>query len=167
MLAPLPIEIAFSHFFQSFSSPILDIFFLAVTYLGDSRFWFAIVAFIYWQGREKRAFFLATAILVAGAAAGVMKEIFIRPRPSPDEFRVIAGAGSFAFPSGHAAISAGILGYSWEKLAKRAKIAGIIVVFLVMASRVYLGVHFLGDVIVGAIVGILAGRLVHEFDTRF
>lgn len=169
MLSPTIPEIAFSHFVQSFSSQPLDIFFSIVTLLGHPALWFAIAAFLYWKGEEKKSFFMASNLLFASAVVGIIKNASGRLRPSPQEFRVIGSEadGNLSFPSMHAATISSMLGYYWEAIKRRERIILAVLVGLVMLSRIYLGQHFLGDVIVGALFGLLIGGLVRTLEGKY
>src|SRR5262249_19621450 len=71
---------------------------------------------------------------------------------------------SFSFPSGHAAIAIALYGFlsyvltrnviSW-KLRTNVVFAALIVAFTVGLSRMYLGLHFLSDVLGGYVIGLL------------
>jgi len=169
MFEPLAPEIAFSHFIQSFSTVSLDQAFHAITLLGHPGIWIFLVAFLYWKGDEKKSFFLATVLLFTAATVGILKNLVMRLRPSAEEFRVLVYESDsiFGFPSGHATTIGGIFGYYFEKFKKKARLLGLVIVILVMVSRIYLGVHFLGDVVVGVLFGFLIGRLIHYFEKRF
>ena len=164
---PLPFETAFSHFVQSFSNPSLDYFFQIITHLGNPVLWVALAAFIYWSGHEKKSFFLGFSLLLTSAVVGLAKPLIDRPRPLPADFRVIAPSDPYSFPSGHSAVAASAFGYYYEKFRKQAKLVGIVIVLLVMLSRIYLGVHFLLDVVVGAFIGFIIGRAVHFFEQNY
>jgi len=88
------------------------------------------------------------------------KDFFHRPRP----FLTIKGLvpvitpHSFSFPSGHATLAAAltvVLAYHFPKT----RYFVIAVALLVGISRVYLGVHYLSDVLAGYILGIIVGFL--------
>ncbi len=164
---PLPFETAFSHFVQSFANPSLDYFFQTITNLGNPLVWVFLIAFIYWAGNEKRSFFLAFSVLLSGAIAGVGKPLIGRMRPNPADFIVLGAEDGYSFPSGHAVVVASVFGYYYEKFKKNAKFAGAAIVGLVMLSRIYLGVHFLLDVIFGALIGFVVGRAVHFFEGNY
>lgn len=93
----------------------------------------------------------------------LLKNLLQRARPE----NAIAAAveHTFSFPSGHAAASVafyGFLAYIIVRLAQswKAKISalflGFAVIFLVDLSRLYLGVHYLSDVLAGNLVGVSA-----------
>ncbi len=158
---------AFSHFVQSFSSPSLDYFFHTITWLGNPALWALLVAFIYWSGEEKKSFFLAFSLLLAGAITAVLKPLIARPRPSGAGYNVLVREGGYSFPSGHATVISNVFGYYYEKFKKHSQMVGALVVLLVMLSRIYLGVHYLLDVVFGGVIGFAIGRAVHFFEQNY
>jgi undecaprenyl-diphosphatase len=91
----------------------------------------------------------------------IIKSIIKRPRPSG--YRLLK-IGGYSFPSGHAMASMAFYGlliylsYKFiknEKLKKLSIILNIIIIILVGISRIYLGVHFLSDILVGYSVSII------------
>jgi len=169
MFEPLEAEIVFSHFVQNFSNASLDSFFLVITQLGNPALWIVLSAFLYWKGDEKKSFFITSVILFSSALVGILKPAIGRLRPSSEEFRVLVqeSFSFYALPSGHATTIAGIFGFYWEKFKKNARVIGLLVVFLVLLSRIYLGAHYLGDVLIGGLFGFLIGRLVHYLEQRY
>lgn len=101
------------------------------------------------------------AALGAVAAAGVVitigKELFDRARPPLAGIDAVGAIPSSAsFPSGHSATAfaaAVAVGLFYPKL-RRPLLALAAVVAL---SRVYLGVHYASDVLVGSLLGVLLG----------
>ena len=102
----------------------------------------------------------------------LMKNIFQRLRPCRLEelkpfihqFGQKCG-GKYGFVSSHAANSFAIITFSTFTLTVRTKFFGFfwILPCLVAYSRIYTGVHYPGDVVMGSIVGILYGLLMAVF----
>jgi undecaprenyl-diphosphatase len=71
-----------------------------------------------------------------------------------------------SFPSGHAAFYFAIatVVYSYNK---KAGILFFIASFLISFARVFSGIHWPSDIISGAIVGIISGRLIILFSQKF
>ncbi|HKP98959.1 MAG TPA: alkaline phosphatase family protein [Actinomycetes bacterium] len=103
--------------------------------------------------------------LLAGAAAGAwvvqvtVKQLVERPRPPVG--LALSQVSGFAFPSGHATDAAAVYGMlailiagSTRRAVRVATWAGAAaMVVLVGLSRVYLGVHWLSDVVAGVALG--------------
>ena len=101
----------------------------------------------------------ATSLAVACAVTFVLKEAFDRSRPDaadPSLVPAVATPSNPSFPSGHAMTvfaTAVVVG----ALHPRLRWPALGLAALVSLSRVYLGVHFALDVLVGATVGIAIG----------
>ena len=101
---------------------------------------------------------MAIATVLAAGAVALGKVAFGRPRPIREESRRWSSLGrhdAHAFPSGHAARTAAIASVAWgaSPAAGAALTAWSLAVSL---CRVGLGAHYIGDVIVGTVVGVLA-----------
>ena len=66
----------------------------------------------------------------------------------------------FSFPSGHAVL-AFLTAFTMAKCFKRRSVSCILYVIAscVAISRIYLGVHYLSDVLVGAVIGVSIGAV--------
>ena len=126
------------------------------TYLGDGRTMLGVSLLLMAYGDDKNretgrlltSTFISTGVIVWGT-----KEIIGRKRPL-DEV-----VGNPAFPSGHTAYAfagATLLGNRYPKF----RIPLYIGAGLVGLTRIYLGRHYLSDVIAGAAVGTITGALV-------
>ena len=73
-----------------------------------------------------------------------------------DEFRKIKGA-KYGLPSGHTSLSLCFWGYLYQSYKENSAIKNIALFMIIGVpfSRLYLGVHFIGDIIGGYILGLL------------
>jgi undecaprenyl-diphosphatase len=94
-----------------------------------------------------------------------MKPYFARLRPSQEPYlqafiHIVNGykGGKFGFASSHAANTFGVATFFFLLSGKKRK--WMVLLFpwaaLVTYSRIYLGVHYPGDIVVGALIGMLA-----------
>lgn len=117
-----------------------------------------------------------TIILTDQLSVHAFKEVFQRYRPSHNlllksqlhlhEYSdgSLYGGGKFGFVSSHAANYFGILTIMFVLLPQRwVKILLFVLALLVIYSRVYLGVHYVSDVLCGALLGFgLAQFVLHS-----
>ncbi|HVM73286.1 MAG TPA: phosphatase PAP2 family protein [Candidatus Paceibacterota bacterium] len=160
--------IAFDHtteiFFDLHRVPVLTAFFSWVTLLGDARFiivlGLAMTLILFRHHRSAYVGGFAIAILGSVWFSYVLKAIVARGRPLPS-FAALDAPG-YSFPSMHAACAValyGFLAYMIYKLLHpphhRAPtiVSIMIIVALIGFSRLYLGVHYLSDVVVGFLIG--------------
>ena len=152
---------------EQLSWPILDPVMLTITQAGSTVFWlFASVAL--WLGKRRReSVLLAVGIVVGGLMLLPVKVVLPRARPLVvvQGVRVLDIEGGGSFPSGHsknAFTAFTILGSKWSRL----RLPLGVVTCLIAVSRVYVGVHWPFDVIVGAIVGWAIGLLTIRYETK-
>jgi len=126
---------------------------------GDSWFWALGLALVAWRGDAAwRAWAWHIFLAVAALAVLVMalKLLIRRRRPAGEWGAIYRNTDPHSFPSGHAARTAmlAVLLCAWGP----AWAAPIAVVWapLVSVARVSLGVHYLSDVVAGALLGLIA-----------
>jgi membrane-associated phospholipid phosphatase len=144
--------------------PQLTAVFSAVTTLGNTPVLAlvtaAAAAYLVGRGRRLDASLLVVTLVGAQLLTAILKGIFERPRPSFDD--PVATAGWFSFPSGHALSSIALYGalvyvFTNRLRAPRANLAALGAAVLIAAigfSRLYLGVHYLSDVLAGYSAGL-------------
>ncbi|QOI98327.1 MAG: phosphatase PAP2 family protein [Flammeovirgaceae bacterium] len=117
-----------------------------------------------------------TILLTDQLTSSVMKPFFERLRPSRDPelaglIHLVNGykGGLYGFVSGHAANSFGIAMLFWLLYKQSRKWIWTLFIWagFLTYTRIYLGVHFPGDVLVGALVGIGCALLSHYLYKRF
>ncbi len=110
----------------------------------------------------KQLLSLAVAFFASAGAVHFLKHAFARPRPHYERIMV----DGYSFPSGHAAVSTALglllsfLVYKSNLKHKEKIIFAIITwVFVIYMSRIYLGVHYMSDILGGVAVGLVFALL--------
>jgi undecaprenyl-diphosphatase len=113
-----------------------------------------------WRRQYALGIGLATCITGSALAVYLLKEFMGRARPDV-YYRAIIESG-YSFPSGHATLSAAFYGFliylAWRMVPshkRRIVVTALLgaLIALISFSRLYLGVHYLSDVVAGFIVG--------------
>jgi membrane-associated phospholipid phosphatase len=162
-------------YLNAYHSPALDGFFICFTVLGDGVFSIVVILLLLILRRYSKALQVLTAFLGSALCTQILKNVFSMPRPkqffSPGQYSHfidgITRVGYSSFPSGHTT-SIFSLVTMLALFAKDKKWTPLYVLPAVAVgySRIYLGQHFLGDVLVGSLVGVLLAVLVHGLFTR-
>jgi membrane-associated phospholipid phosphatase len=147
------------------TSPAGNRIFYTITLVGSFPVVETVVAaFGLWLTWKKRWLQLGTLLTAVGGGTllnGILKSIFSRPRP--DFMNALYLETSYSFPSGHAmtavfaygAIAYLIAGSVTNRKWRAALYASTaLLAFLIGFSRLYLGVHYLTDVLAGWAAGI-------------
>lgn len=146
----------FIKFVQLFSNSFFDIIFKYITMLGNEIFNLILIPIIYLCIDKITGLNLITFYLISSISNTYLKDIFHTLRPSPEKVRVLIEESSYAFPSNHSQGAVVFWGYLFSKAKKIwIKILLLIIIFLISLSRIYLGVHFLIDILGGWLIGFL------------
>ncbi len=157
-------------FFNNLGTEKWDDFWWFIT---NQKHWIPFLLFILFLIYRKTNWKYALLVLLAGAALGgfsnelvdLCKETVQRLRPNNDEtisqlIRVLKNPQSFSFLSGHATTSTALSTYLFLHLRNNGYKYGFLIYIwplLFSYSRIYLGVHFPTDILVGMLVGIVFG----------
>ena len=119
----------------------------------------ALVLFFLYKKWKIEAALLAGNLVLHGILIKLIKLVYQRSRPS---ILHLVEEGGYSFPSGHAMATAIVVGTLIIIVQQRMQnqqikrlVQGLLLLFFltIMASRVYLGVHYPTDVIGGALMG--------------
>ena len=155
-------------FLNGMHSPLWDYSMTLFTLTPTWLIFYATILTIIIKKHGKKSLFIfiaiALMILCADQFAGILKHTVQRLRPSNDPaFSQLVHVffkkgGQFGFVSAHAANTFAIATFT-SLLFRSHKYAMFIFpwAFIIAYSRIYLGVHYPGDVIFGAILGISVG----------
>jgi membrane-associated phospholipid phosphatase len=137
--------------------PQLESFFEFISELGREEFYLAILPLIYWCLNKRLGSSLAYVFLFSNAFNALFKHTFRAPRPFWIDDKVgLASEISYGVPSGHtqAASTLYIFLAAWLKRSW-VWIPALVMVILMGLSRIFLGVHFVHDVVVGLLIALL------------
>lgn len=152
----------FFHFLQSLRSTKIDKFFVVITMFGDKVVMMGIslliVIALAIKKQWRSAFHLLAIALLTGAIFYFLKTFVYSPRPAP----VLAIDRSSSFPSGHMGFSITILGFiaflTAQSLSKKWQwipyTLSSVLIILIGYSRLYLGIHWLEDILASLFIGL-------------
>ena len=154
-------------FFSSHQTSFLKGIFIFINNYGIYLLFIIPVIILLLSKRNKELLVFVIAFAFMSASTEIIKHIIARPRPFTkfSEFSSLGESANSSFPSGHASSSA--TGIRFFEFKKWIYVVWIAVTVFVMFSRVYLGMHYLSDVIAGAIVGYAAGDITMFFAEKF
>ena len=149
----------FIKFLEGIRTPFFDSLFSIVTRLGEEAALLFVVFLFLWCINKKCGYYICALGVAAISSNLFLKMIFRVPRPwvLDPSFEIVESAREaatgYSFPSGHTQISVAL--YGGIARAYRNKVVRFLCILaagVVAFSRMYLGVHTLQDVVVGALV---------------
>ena len=163
-----PIQFLFNDstniFFHDIGTPFLDILFKVLTNINSEPVYILIASLIFWCYDRRMGIRAMYVILFSAYVALLAKTLFGMQRP-PEYLHKVT-ENDFGFPSGHALVSSGFWGYiGFRTKSSRIIIVGAVAVFLASLSRIYLGVHYPGDVVGGVVFGLTVAYVFYKGET--
>lgn len=137
--------------------PQLEPLFRTITQAGQFEFYLVVITMTYWCIHKRLGRAMAYLVALTSVLNTIIKHFFRDQRPFwGDPSLALLDEESYGIPSGHtqfATVFYGLLamfihrGWAWLLAA--------ILIFLMAASRVYLGVHDIEDVVAGILIGLI------------
>ena len=150
---------------QHLRTDMLTPFMKIVTFLGNGGwFWILCAVVLLAIPKTRKTGYAAVFSLIFGAIVTnlLLKNIVARPRPFAEIealIPLIAKPTDFSFPSGHTTASFAVALVMLRMLPKKIGIPAVVLAALVAFSRLYLGVHYPTDVLVGFVVALVGSLL--------
>jgi len=135
---------------------------LTATRMGDGWLWYSVgIVVLLFGGADRYTAFAASAVAEVGAVTlfQMLKKVSGRKRPCALEahcWAKVLPPDQFSFPSGHS-MSAFAIAVPLILLYPDFRIALLFAALSIAASRIILGMHFLSDVVVGCVLGMMLG----------
>lgn len=154
---------------NSYHSPWLDYPMLVLTMLGDAGFMAVVLIFLLIKKQPFQLLLLLIAIIVSGILAQLLKHNLFSEWHRPpylfkEQVHTVANymLYHFSFPSGHSTTVAAVftLLAIFRKEHKAELLFYAVICPLIAYTRVYLGVHFLGDAVAGILLGFVCAILI-------
>lgn len=174
-------DVQLSNWLHAHTSPLLTKAMLLITAFGSTGVvtCIAVALGLFLLSRRQHYWLLALVLTVPGGGLlnKLLKYMFHRPRPHFED--PILKVTSYSFPSGHTMIATVLYGviaayvftqttdWRWRVLSI---VSAALLIALVACSRIYLGAHYLSDVLGAMAEGLawlsLCLTLVHSFQQR-
>jgi membrane-associated phospholipid phosphatase len=124
--------------------------------LGREEFFLFVAPLLYWSINSEIGLRVGLLLMISGCVNDALKMALHLPRPYwfSDQIQAYSSETSFGAPSGHAQHAVVVWGGIAHGIRRDwAWAAAIILMLLIGVSRLYLGVHFPSDVILGWLIG--------------
>jgi len=164
-------ELEIIKWLQSYRTPFLDKLFEFFTIFGEELVVIAILGGIYWSINKRIGERLGITVFISLGLNSLLKAIFMRLRPFMVDTEITnlrpETSGGYSMPSGHTQSASTVFFGLYQFFKKKyLLIIAIVITVLVAISRMYIGVHYLTDVLVGAFLGIIITYYLAKYLSR-
>ncbi len=154
----------FHFFYKNFKCSFLDKFMTFITHLGGTAFCCLFITVLFLSGSKvSREIFVA--LTASHLLVHIIKRIANRPRPCnvlKNITTLVVPLEAYSFPSGHT--TAGFsLAVTLTLTYPAYGIYFLLIAALIGISRIYIGVHYPSDIIIGAMIGSIFSLFIHNF----
>ncbi len=136
--------------------PGLGDFFLLISQIGGELIYIALLLIGFWTYKKRESILLIYVLVISALSNYWLKFLIANDRPPSGNWYPGSDPPNYSTPSGHAQNSAAL--YGWFTVRVKTwwmAVVAIVLTGLIGISRVYLGVHYLGDVVLGWGIGIV------------
>ena len=139
-----------------------------ISFFGSAKFFLSlgliIFLFMFWKKNLEGMALVVLSTLGSYGVNFLLKNIFVRTRPLK---YFLIEQGGYSFPSGHAMVSMSfyatmtyLIMKNKDKNKKTLWILSFLIIALIGFSRIYLGVHWPTDILMGYLLGYLVFRII-------
>lgn len=156
-------------FIQRFRNGFFDFFFNMISFLGEESIYMLLLATILFTVDKKKGEILCITMFFTGVFNNTIKGIIDAPRPFekyPERITNLRPSTSTgaSFPSGHTQMFSSFWMSIYVQFKKNILLYTTVTLSILMAiSRMYLGVHFLEDVLTSIVLGFLSAYLIYKY----
>jgi membrane-associated phospholipid phosphatase len=162
------IDVKFSREVQEHQNSFIDQVMSLISspgYMPEAPIMIGLTSLVFFVFKYKKAALYILFTMFAGLVSTIFKSIINRPRPSDTLVRIVSKTTQQSFPSGHVLFYVVFFGFmvilmlQLENIHKTIRIfvggISLLMIFLIPISRIYLGAHWLSDVLGGFLLGLL------------
>jgi membrane-associated phospholipid phosphatase len=162
------IDVKFSREIQEHQNSFIDQVMSLIStpgYMPEAPIIIGLTSLTLFVFKYKKAALYVLFTLLAGLVSTILKALVNRPRPSDTLVRIVSKTTQQSFPSGHVLFYVVFFGFmvmlmfQLENIHKTVRIIvggiSLLMIFLIPISRIYLGAHWLSDVLGGFLLGLL------------
>lgn len=160
------IEIAMIQMMQSAGLHLMGLW-SGVTVLGSEEFFILIMPALYWSIDSAVGLKTGVILMLSTVFNGFFKVMLHSPRPFwfSNSIAAYSSEASFGMPSGHAMNTITVWGFLASSFRQTwLTILAVVVIVLVGVSRIFLGMHFISDVLIGWLLGFILLILFLKFE---